>query len=57
MTKMAAMPIHVYMVKTLQKSSSWNQWADLKETLHVAFRCRALKFMYKSWPCDDLDLL
>ena len=54
MTKMAAMPI--YMVKTLQKSSTPEPEADFHETWYVASGTPAHYSLFKLLPWSDLDL-
>ena len=54
MTKMAAMPI--YGKKHFKNLLLQNRWTDFNETWHEALMAQALQCVYKSWPCDDLDL-
>ena len=54
MTKMAAMPI--YGKNPSKNLLLQNQWIDFNETWHEASMAQALQCVYKSWPCDDLDL-
>ena len=53
MTKMATTPVYV---KTLQKSSSRNQWADFHESWYVALMTPAHHSLFKWWPWSALDL-
>ena len=53
MTKMAAMPIYG---KTLKNLLLRNWLTDVNETWHEALMAKVLKCIYKSLPCDDLDL-
>ena len=54
MTKMAAMPI--YGKNPSKNFLLQNMWIDFNETWHEASMAQALQCVYKSRPCDDLDL-
>ena len=54
MTKMAAMPI--YGKKTLQNLLLKSRWTDFTETWHATSMAKALHCIYKSSPCNDIDL-
>ena len=54
MTKMAAMPI--FGKKPFKNLLLQNQCIDFKETWHEASMAQVLQCVYKSLPCDDLDL-
>ena len=56
MTKMAATPIHSK-TNTLKHLFLRNWWTDFKETWHEALVTQVLQCIYRSCPCDDLDLL
>ena len=54
MTKMAAMPI--YGKNPLKNNLLRNQLTDFNETWYEVLMTQVLQCVYKSWPCDDLDL-
>ena len=55
MTKMAAMPI--YGKNPSKIFFSRTDGPIFNEIWHEASMDQALQCVYKSWPCDDLDLL
>ena len=52
MTKMVATPIYGKNLKNLLQ----NQLTDFNETWHEVCMTQVLQCVYKSWPCDDLNL-